>query len=450
MVKHFCLKLIILGIFFIFIAGCEEERYSIEMKPCGEEVERKLVCSKNLPDDKRKRIARLYEKQIDPNTFWGRFNENLPNDVGGAGFYTCFLTNMGKVNIYSERFRGNDDLNGTLEQAWLVVDQYIDLLIGWLEYELGNEPNFVNLRTFCDNNLRRDCKNLISYFWLANTPSDYKSSAQEEVSMRMVHYLLERGYFTLKESPQIIQRFEDNYEQECVCLAHRFVADKMGYSDPIIADKQLAFLSDSEHAEKSAERYIATTDLYKQLWEAKKQSENDPNADPPDLDIGDIVGDIGFFKLNLFGSTPEIALKLACDSKPLSTNGRWDEKVRQVIWSSSISEPNEFPTFFYAFWSNPNKKFQEQHFGCVVLSDEDLLQYCIWRKSLDGEKTKEWNDFILSLKPSEDLKKKVSLFRFSEDGQEKKEAGVEKSDLAKKPRELILAGLKNKEKERPQ
>lgn len=435
MSKYSYLKLVTL---LIFMAGCAETyQYSIEMKPCGEDVERKLVWSGKLSNQERERIAKLYQNHIKPNTFEGRFHENLPNDVGGAGFYTCFLTKMGKVTFYSERFRGQDDLNENIEEMRLKVDRGIDFLIGWLEYELGDDPNFDNLRAFCNNNLRQDCKNLLYYFWLARTLERYENSVDEEFKARALHYLLERGYFSPEELALAIQ----GSEEAIFRMVRRFVADKMGYSDSKMASNNLAFLSDTKHMEDSFERYIPTTDLYKELWEAKKHEEEDPNAEPPDTD--DMMTEL-FFEFDLFPTTHKIEVKLVCDSKPFLTNGQWDAQASEVAWSEIIAGGTQLPAFFYSVWSAPDKKFQEEHFGHVVLSEEALAEYCIWQKSLDEEKAELWDSFLLSLMPNEDLKKKVGSFRFSDYEQKDKKVVAEKDDLAEKPRELILAGLKAK------
>ena len=108
MAKCFCLMFAIL---LVFLAGCETYKYSLEMKPCDDGVERKLVWSGDMSDDVRNRISKSYKKRVGSNTFYGKFSGRLPNDVGGAGFYNSFVTNMGKMTIYSERFRGKDDLN---------------------------------------------------------------------------------------------------------------------------------------------------------------------------------------------------------------------------------------------------------------------------------------------------------------------------------------------------
>ncbi len=446
MAKHSYLKFIIL---FILIAGCEEYKYSIEMKPCEEGIERKLICPSYLSQDKRESITKLYEKQVDPNTFWGRFNENLPNDVGGAGFYTTFSTNMGQVNIYSERFRGNDNLNHTLEQAQLLADRIADFLIGWLEYELGDDPNFVNLKAFCNENLRPDLKNLMIYFWLSIALPEYKSSASEEIVMRMQHYVIERGYLSPKEMHLLTESFEDGQKQG-LRLFRQLVTDKMGYSLPGMEAERLVFLSDSKHAEDSIKWYIRTTDFFKRAWEDKKRQENDPNAEPPEIDMDDFIMHDIDFEFDIFSwSDSKIEVKLACENEPFETNGKWDKEASQVVWRCSIAGNEELPTFFFASSSDPNRKYQEEHFGGIVLSSETLAEYCMWRENLDEGKGKEWDSFILSLNPSQDLEKQVSSFRFSQDRQKQKESDVRKSDLAKKPRELILTGLNRlKSKER--
>lgn len=442
MTKYFYLKFIIL---FIFIAGCEENKYCIEMKPYDGGVERKLTCPSNIHMDKdeRERIAKLYEKQVDPNTFWGKFNESLPNDVGGAGFYTTLSIDMGEVTIYSERFRGNDNLNDTLLQSQLFVDCHLDFLLGWLEYELGDDPNFVNFRDFCNNNLRHDVKNIAVYLWLCNISSEYNSNASEGILMRAKHYWIERGYLGPKQMRLWAESSEAG-EARFFCFLRKVVANKMDYSSQKMASARLMFLSDGKHAEESMARYVRSTDIFKQEWEAEKLEESDPNAEPPEIDIEDfITRDIDFeFDFLSWPSGTEIEVKLACKNKPFETNGGWDEKTSQVVWSRDIAGDGRLPTFFYASWSEPNVKYQEERFGTVVLSDKALADYCMWRKNLDEAKGKEWDSFILSLSPGQNLEKQIGSFRFLEDKQKQKELDAGESDLAEMPRNLILAGLK--------
>jgi hypothetical protein len=437
MSKHSYVKFIVL---LLIIAGCEEYKYCIEMKPCDQRIERKLTCPGNLPEDKRATIARLYEKQIDPNIFWGRFDTNLPNDVGGAGFYTTYNTDMGQAAFYSERFRGDDNLNDTLQKLQMIADRSVDFLIGWLEHELGDDPNFANLKAFCNKNIRHDFKNIAIYLWLSNIMPEYENTNSEEILTRIMQYVIERGYLSPKQMYLLAANYGVNDEQ-ILRLMRQWIANKMDYSSPQILTKRLGFLSDAKRAEESVEQYIRTTDFFAKAWEAKKLQDNDPNAEQPQIDVGEfILHDIDF-EFDLFSwSDSKVEVKLACTNEPFDTNGQWDKRANHVVWLSKIAGDEKLPTFFYASWSDPNDKYQEEHFGRVVLSDEALAQYCIWRDNLDEAKGKEWGSFVLSLNPNEDLEGRLNDFRFSVNRQ--KGLDEEKSDLAQEARELILAGLK--------
>lgn len=447
MFKYICLNLAIL---LIFTAGCEEEKYSIEMVPYEEGIERTFIFSGLSSDDEREklceRLSTLYEEQIDPNTFtfWGTFNEYLPNDIGGAGFYTTFATDMGTTFIYSERFRGNDDLNYTIEEMQLLCDRYVDFLMGWLEYELGADPDFYRLWIFCDDTLRQDAKNLMIYFWLSNILQEYKSDAAEEMVMRMKHYVVERGYL----GPREIHFFTENYEgdqEQMLPVIRRFVSEQMGYSYGQMAVDRLESLSDGERAEESMRQYILTTDFFQEAWEAKKREENNPYADPPDLSVEDYVLQDANIPFDMFPSTPYLEVKLMCKNEPFATNGEWDEESKQVVWSGHIAGKGHLPTFCHAAWSVPDEIFQEEHFGCVILRDELLSEYCIWRESLDEVEAEEWDSFISSLQPSEDLEEQLSSFHFWDYQPNAEEGAAQPVDSAEKGRNLILDILNNDE-----
>jgi hypothetical protein len=440
MTKHSYLKFIIL---LLIITGCEEYKYSIDMKPGNRGIERKLTVSDNLPEDKRAAIAKLYEKQIDHNTFLGRFDTNLPDDVGGAGFYTTFNTDMGQAVFYSERFGGNDNLNDTLQKMQMIADRFVDFLIGWLEHELGGDPNFVNLKAFCNKNLRSDLKNMAIYFWLSNVLTEYKSIDSEEIVARMLHYFTERGYFNPKQM-YVASVGGDN--EQVLRLLRQWIADKMCYSSPEIATERLEFLSDTKHVEESMERYIRTTDFFTKAWEAKKLQENDPNAELPNIDVGEFIMHDIDLKFDLFSwETSKVEVKLACKNEPFYTNGQWNEQAGHVVWLSDIADDMKLPTFLYVSWSEPNRKYQQEHFGCIVLVDEDLAQYCIWRENLGKDEGEEWDSFVSDLNPEENLEGRLKAFRFSIGLQ--KELNTEENNLAQKPCELILAALKS-EKEK--
>lgn len=440
MTKHCYLRLAAL---LLIVTGCEEYEYRFEMEPCDQGIERKLTCPRNLPAEKKASIAKLYEKQIDPNTFWGRFDTNLPNDVGGAGFYSTFSTSMGRAALYSERFGGDDNLSDTLEKVQMVADRSVDFLIGWLEHELGDDPNFAGLKALCDTNVRRDARNIAIYFWLGNILLEYNTAGLEDVAARMKHYVIERGYLSSEQMHSLAATPGVGGDQ-ILPLILKWVEDRMDYSSPQIAAERLEFLSDSKRAEESMQRYVHSTDYFAKAWEAKKTRENDPNAKPPRIDAEELVmHDIDLDFDLISWSDKKVEVKLACKSEPFDTNGQWDQRANHVLWRNKIAGDTKLPTFFYASWSEPDRAFQQERFGRVVLSDEDLAQYCTWRENLDEGKGGEWDSFVLSLHPGEDLEERLNTFRFS--GDQEKGPDAKASDLARKPRELILAGLKSDE-----
>ena len=98
--------------FWLFIAsGCSHNVYEIEMQHTSAGLERKLTCWRKsgkeieaMPGDELKRIAAGYNATVEPpldrqHVFQGTFNEKLPEDVGGAGFYARNESPLGSRSI---------------------------------------------------------------------------------------------------------------------------------------------------------------------------------------------------------------------------------------------------------------------------------------------------------------------------------------------------------------
>jgi hypothetical protein len=153
--------------FFLFMAsGCKEYKYIIEMEPTNKGLERKLTCIGDFNSLYLDQIAGFYPIRISTNSFMGTFTNETPNDIGGAGFYSYISTQMGTAHMYSERFRGNDDLVGKIETTKEKVNTLVDFLCGWLFYEFGSDPNMAKLQDFCRNGLKHDAENIALYYWL--------------------------------------------------------------------------------------------------------------------------------------------------------------------------------------------------------------------------------------------------------------------------------------------
>jgi hypothetical protein len=78
------------------------------------------------------------------------------------------------------------------------------------------------------------------------------------------------------------------------------------------------------------------------------------------------------------------------------------------------------PDILFALWVEPAAEKQIEHFGKVVLNDEELVQYCLWRCGLPEEKARLWEAFLGGLKPGADLIERINGFRFADESKDAK------------------------------
>ncbi len=474
--RRFFLLLATAGILAAVATGCGHNCYVVEITPEEDGIQRKLTCwyvdsegrISALPDDELEKLAAVYggretPDSADKHVFAGRFGEKMPDDFGGAGSYTHWETPMGSTSAYIERFGGSDDLEAGRAKQRQAADQLADLVLAWLETELGDEPGFDRLKKFLDNDFRRDLKNLGLYGWVAMTvtpPEEVEESEEDgkgmEFAARVWQYLSERGYIRTADLPVIARAMAEEDPQRVLQLVGRLVARRMGIADEDPIPAALTFLGDPEKLEKSLTDYVKTTDAYKQRlaqWkEEQKQVDREPQG-PPDEDgpfredeppkpeevVGELVTDC--FAIAIFPVGDSLEVKLACPVKPFSTNGRWKAKSEKVTWSTEMSDINPLPAFCFAVWSVPDEAFQQKHFGQTVLADEALTGYTTWYRSLEGEEKNRWDRFVDRCTPGDDLVPAIRKFRFVEAPTDLAEDEDPPTDLADMPRGMLLEGL---------
>jgi tRNA-Thr(GGU) m(6)t(6)A37 methyltransferase TsaA len=419
------------------------------MEPDSERISRQIVCSENAPDDVRKRLGELYDNQIDKNTFEGSFGHILPEDIGGYGSYVHLKNSMGSTFIYVERLRGKDTQALEIENAFGQANRLVDLLIDWLDMELGESPNFDKLRRFCDETLREDIKNLSLYSWVGSRVSD----DSDEAFARIFLYLYERDYFALDD----ISRFRTSTNREEFALSYfrRFVGDKLQLRENEEREEELEFLEDPNALRASLIRFTESAVLRERFTEEAREKTGDPDLVLDPCDVQNAIDDVPreFFEMffvEIFGSsTDKVNISLICPAEPYETNGQWNERTGQVSWSHRIRK-KELPFLCYATVGMADDTYQQEHFGKVVLQDDRLVQYSFWYKGLNSEQRDQWDGFVVGLDGGKNVWSKVEAFRFKDaapgppDG---KGAGRLLSDL---PRDLIGERLKAKEEESQQ
>ena len=194
------------------------------------------------------------------------------------------------------------------------------------------------------------------------------------------------------------------------------MARKMGVPETEPVPASLAFLADETMMEKSFDKYLAGTDFYRaklKQWEEDEKQKPDTKQPEPLEVVNDAVEIL--IGSDLFGQTDHLVVRLSLPAAPVHSNGRWDKELKQVVWETDIengTNASHFPFICYASWAQAGQAFQKKHFGRVVLTGDELTQYCLWRSSQDQQEGGEWDAFIASLQPGSGLVKKLDAFRF--------------------------------------
>ena len=414
----------------VLVTGCPHNDYTVVLKPKGAVLGRTLTFYRTeegktnapyFPSNQLAAITRIYPAgavKTNGGKFVaeGEFAGALPSDIGGAGAYTNFATSLGGTAFYAERFRGDDDLAAKTARQFRAADQLTDLVIGWTRTEFGRERDYKKLRKFLDEDFRRDLKNAAQYFQFGNVAALSDTNAPDEFTARFCHYLYERGYLKLSDAPEmylILNAGGGDSSPRILRLVQRLAAEKLGVATTGPLPKSLAILTDPDAFEKSWERYLGRTDLYRaklKEWELKKKTDPKLAApkplDAPDDLMADLLGGFGGG-----GETDHLTVKLALAHAPNQTNGKWQDG--QVVWTTDLGADRPLPAFCFARWSNPDAPFQSAHFGGVILDGEKLSDYCLWQNGLEEKQARDWENFLAGLQPGAELRNKIEMFQFT-------------------------------------
>jgi hypothetical protein len=417
----------------VLVAGCPHNEYTVELKPTANGVERSLtfyrVDGSNsngtpnylaFPSNELAAITRVYppgavRPEGQQHIARGEFSGPLPKDVGGAGSFKNCITSLGEAGFYLERFRGNDDLAGPTEKRFHAADQIADLVIGWTKAEFGGERGYKKLRKFLDEDFRSDLKNAGLYFWVGQVGALNDTNAAEEFTARFSQYFLERGYLKLSDAPRACSLFNNESGSAAARgLLKRLTAEKMEIPTNGLLPKALAIFDDSAAFENSWERYLARSSLYRAKlkdWNQKRKTDAKLEAPKPINAADDLIADLFG---NSGGESDHLTVKLTLNQAPNHTNGKWQDG--RVIWDASLDASRPLPALCYASWSQPDRQFQETHFGRVLLDGDELMQYCLWENGLSTDQAREWKTFLSGLQRDPELKKKLEAFRLVADG----------------------------------
>lgn len=409
----------------VMVAGCTRNQYQVRITPLESGFERTLTCwtvnagdppdRRALSSDELAKIGQCYGLDPEPgeegrNTFRGKFTVETPQDVGGAGRLERIETSLGTLWIYVERFRGNDDLEGELAKRREAVDTLVDLTIGWLHKEFGNEARFQQLEDFASKRLRNDLKNLAVYMWVAETNSeDLESHGFLE---RLWLFARERDYLPLHDLATIVRSAQTEDSALALGILARLVARELEIE---FQDEALAIFRDPKRLNGSWTEHVRGSDYYGQYLQMQQDKTKAAKGDkPPEPDeaIEHLLLE-AFIQFDV-ASHDQLEVTLDAKCEPISTNGKWNAAKKTVTWDGSLGDHPALPTVCSATWAVPNAEEQKKRFGQTLLAGQALADYAMWVEALSNDEAEQWGKLLTTCKPDGPWQEAIKSFQFDE------------------------------------
>lgn len=422
----------------LLVSGCNKTYFDLELHPDGDTLQR--TYSSEFEEEEISRLTGIYGHEPETEviesadgktklkySFVGEFQHVTPNDIGGSGFLLHCDSAMGSSSAYSEQFRGGDDLANVLGRQEIAFNRVFDIIILWLETEFSDAQDLPALLKVVDEDLRQDLWNLsltMSTLSIVGTASDrgdenVDDRIMDQLGNRAVHFLIARGYFEAAQLPMLKSSLFDSDETQMFELLARTLMNKMGLppGEPLLPT--LAALHDNfDEYGDSFDLFLESDERLFNLiseWESepkKPQAETDQDSDY----IDDLLTDAFPSDFHVLADDGEfLRVDLHIPKEPYSSNGEWDDsgvlQWRERLASGDPGTAN-LPNTLFALWSEANDSFQEEHFGRVVLDNENLGDYCQWRRELSKKRGRQWDKFVKSLEPGEELIEALNDFTF--------------------------------------
>lgn len=444
-----------MAVLLAWTAGCARHHFELELRPQGAVLDRTLVFAvdsnaqvrpgsdeaivlRRLQDVYRQEPATVVDRHR-RHAFQGRFEGATPPDVGGAGSLTHFTSPLGSATFYVERFGGLDDVDVQLADLRRGADRLVDLLLGWIQLEMADDPHYEQVRQAIHQDVRQDVRNLAHFWWLAKAASRLPGDGQREFLLRAFQYLVERRYVQPADLPQLARLAADSDARGALRLLREALARKAGLHDPAEIQRALGCLADPEKVAASWQAYLQTTDEYARMLARWQRNPTDGGRPVPEDVFHEIVRDAQM-GVPLLRGHDDLKVTLHVPATPLLTNGEYSELDRQVVWTTRpIADRDTLPTLVYAHWCEPDAAFQRQHFGGVILAGQPLVEYVLWYRSLQPGQMRQWDALLEEIRPDTPLRARLQEFRFT--STESDEAGAR---LAERGAALLLAGVGEK------
>lgn len=439
MTNNRILSLLALAGIVFSASACRTTYYTLELKPDGTRMERTVstwvrgegldrVYAAYGQQPGAEKIAEFEEKEVVNISLSGTFDQVMPDDIGNSGYLLHAESPLGKASIYTERFRGFDNLVDILEMQQQAFNRSADMILLLLDMVIADVDEYAEFRRFVDTTFRNDMHNLVLLMNVTDTvgrtvtwgDGDFEYLFGAGFMMRALHFLVDRNYIDIAQIPTVMDALYVMDDEEALEFAAEAITRRMGRREIPPPLRALLALQKGD-VDEIQERFLGSRELREMIhsWN------DDPYLRVPyDIDDDDSMEQfhaqlIGI-EFDLFGTSGGSVLEvtMAIANKPYETNGRWDD-AGNVTWEQSLASRDPFeadlPNVLYAAWSEPETAVQQRYFGIVAIDDDDLLEYGRWWSGLEESRRNEWTVFLESLDPDGDLISALREFKFSDE-----------------------------------
>ena len=344
--------------------------------------------------------------------FVGSFERDLPADLvhdgmKNHGFVSVAESRMGSVHSYVERMPGEADLGALFRRAEEIADTLARVMDAGLRERLAadvDQEKLSYLSAFLTKEFRDDVLNGLLIGWQAvvrgSTIEDLRGDPSKDDGgeggreekfwmgemARFVAFGVQRGYLT----PDLTLLDDDEMP---VALARGFVrkaAAAMRFTPDAQLPEALAGLADTDALNEVFQNGLKAIGVTSEQFDAMLEPAM------PDLFGGGTNGDFVW----------------KCGSQPVITNGDYDADAGEIRWYAVGRKGCAPPQILFASWVEANEAFQRAHLGTAALTGDALAQYISWRAGLNQAEQSQWDEFVSSLAPGEELENKLRAFSF--------------------------------------
>jgi hypothetical protein len=372
-------------------------------------------------------LAKIYGEPAPDGSFSGRFTSLLPADLGAGGVLQRRASPLGTVYAYRERMQGKDAPFDALSEVQRGVEDWLALTDGWMAGELGADPAAVALDGWIRERVVLELRELALYGWLSASGLMHS----EEMQQRLQQFLLEREYIDANEDASALE------PDVLWARSLRRTLQRRGVAVDAELEKELARIDTMDAAFESLARHIVRSDGFRDWLAARPVVPGEAALPPGAVDAflhgeespeAKTVGGLfeAYFeaehaparellmRLAAGRARPEavVDVTLTLPAEPLETNGTWMNDPAGIVWRDvPLQRGSELSPLVYAIWTEPDIEYQVEHFGRTLLQGKPLLDYESWRRDLDAEDRRIWDELVDLLRPGADLRARIEALR---------------------------------------